>query len=92
MPKIETRIEKFLRNCISLYIKYLTITGTLHHGVELWETVGSGLHQIVVNGEAADVETSGGDIVVSAALSHIDHSRGDVSHLQRIVFAKYLSV
>ena len=50
--------------------------------MELWETVGPSLHQVIVNGEAADVETARGDIVTSAALSHIHHSRGDVSDLK----------
>ena len=59
----------------------LTVTGTLHHGVVLWETVRSGLHQVIVNGEAADVKTARGDILTGAALSHIYHSRGDVSNL-----------
>ena len=64
--------------------KYLTVTGTLHHGMELWETVRSGLHQVIVNGEAADVETARGDIVTGAALSHIYHSWGNVSNLKCI--------
>ena len=50
--------------------------------MELWETVGPSLHQVIVNGETADVETARGDIVTSAALSHIHHSRGDVSDLK----------
>ena len=65
-------------------MSYLTVTGALHHGMKLWQTLGSGLHEIVVNGEAADVETSSGDIVVSAALSHVDHSRRNVGNLGEI--------
>ena len=63
---------------------YLTVTGTLHHGVELWETVRSGLHQVIVNGEAADVKTARGDIVTGAALSHIYNSWRNISDLKCI--------
>ena len=39
---------------------------------------------VIVNGETADVETARGDIVTSAALSHIHHSRRDVGDLKYI--------
>ena len=68
-----------------MFREYLTVTGTLHHGMELWETVGPSLHQVIVNGETADVETARGDIVTSAALSHIHHNRRDVSDLKYIL-------
>ena len=68
-----------------MFREYLTVTGTLHHGVELWETVRSGLHQVIVNGEAADVKTARGDILTGTTLSHIYHSWGDVSNLKYIL-------
>ena len=67
-----------------VFREYLASTGTLRHGMEFWETVGPSLHQVIVNGETADVETARGDIVTSAALSHIHHNRRDVSDLKCI--------
>ena len=42
----------------------------------------SGHHQVVVQGEAADVDTPGRHVVVPAALRHVDHGGGRGGHLE----------
>ena len=49
------------------------VTGALHHGRELRQTLRPPHQQVVVDTEAADVQIGGGHVVVAATLRHVQN-------------------